>query len=135
AEQVQLVDVFPTLLELAGSETPVTAGHSLLTVINRTAPSRPALSEIVGSQYGLRDAGFKLIAFSDGRVQLFDLESDPQELHDIATEQPARIRSMRAILNRTLANAIEQGRHLDAESVPVDPGVTERLRALGYMQR
>jgi arylsulfatase A-like enzyme len=131
--QVQLIDIFPTVLELAGGHVPPIAGHSLLDVARKASVSRPALSEMVGSQYALRDQGFKLIDFDDGRVQLFDLGRDPFENRDIATGNAAQVRRMRGALNRMLQQALQRGRTIHNERVPVDPVVTERLRSLGYV--
>jgi arylsulfatase A-like enzyme len=130
--QVQLVDIFPTLLEFGGGNVPPIAGHSLLDVA-RGASSSPALSEIVGSQYALRDQGFKLIDFDDGRAQLFDLGHDPFENRDIAPGNGAQVLRMRGVLNRMLQQALQMGRAIHNERVPVDPVVAERLRALGYV--
>jgi arylsulfatase A-like enzyme len=131
--QVQLVDILPTLLEFAGGNVPPIAGHSLLDVARGAGVSSPALSEIVGSQYALRDQGLKLIDFDDGRVQLFDLGRDPFENRDIATDNAAEVRRMRGVLNRMLQQALRMGRTIHNERVPVDPVVTERLRSLGYV--
>jgi len=130
--QVQLVDILPTLFEFAGARLPPIAGHSLLGVARGASTSTPALSEIVGSQYALRDQAFKLIDFDDGRVQLFDLGRDPLEHRDIATGNAAQVRRMRGVLNRMLQQALQMGRTIHNERVPLDPIVTERLRSLGY---
>jgi arylsulfatase A-like enzyme len=131
--QVQLVDIFPTLLEFAGGTVPPIAGHSLLDVARGVSAPSPALSEIVGSQYALRDQGLKLIDFDDGRVQLFDLDRDPSEHRDIASRNASEVRRMRGVLNRMLQQALQMGRTIHDERVPVDPVVIERLRSLGYV--
>ena len=105
----------------------------LLQAESQDSASRPALSEMVGSQYALRDQGFKLIDFDDGRVQLFDLGRDPFENRNIATGNAAQVRRMRGALNRMLQQALQTGRTIHNERVPVDPVVTERLRSLGYV--
>src|SRR5262245_20845769 len=131
--QVQLVDIFPTLLEFAGGTVPPIAGHKIIDVARGASASSPALSEIVGSQYALREQRLKLIDFDDGRVQLFDLGRDPHEHRDIATRNAAEIRRMRGVLNRMLQQALQMGRTIHNERVPVDPVVIERLRSLGYV--
>ena len=131
--QVQLVDIFPTLLEFAGAIVPPSAGHSLIDVARGASASSPALSEIVGSQYALRHQGLKLVDFDDGRTQLFDLGRDPLEHHDIASGNAEQVRRMRLVLNRMLQQALQTGRTIRAERVPVDPVVVERLRSLGYV--
>ena len=133
--QVQLIDLFPTLLEYAGAVIPATAGRRLAVLWNRPSASYPAMSEMVGSQYALRDGGFKLIASVSGATQLFDLASDSRETHDIAPGNSARVERMRLALSRTRTDALEMGRGFPSETAPVDPSVAERLRALGYIQR
>ena len=131
--QLQLIDLFPTLLEFAGADVPRNAGHSIAGHLT-TVAARPALSEIVGGQYAVRDDRFKLIALNDGRRLLFDLVADPLERHDLAAANPARVEHLRAALDRLLAEATAIGRHVRGESVPIDPAVAERLRSLGYVR-
>jgi hypothetical protein len=77
----------------------------------------------------------KLIDFDDGRVQLFDLDRDPSEHRDIASRNASEVRRMRGVLNRMLQQALQMGRTIHDERVPVDPVVIERLRSLGYVLR
>ncbi|WBU52870.1 sulfatase-like hydrolase/transferase [Paracoccus sp. SCSIO 75233] len=82
---VTLADVMPTLLSLAGIEVP------------DSADGRPMISEsprqMIYGEFGtgsdatrmVRDARYKLIYYPVGnRCQLFDLQSDPDERHDLA---------------------------------------------------
>jgi arylsulfatase A-like enzyme len=133
--QVQLIDLFPTLLEMAGAPLPATSGRAIEVLWNPKSPSHPAMSEIVGIQSTLREEGFKLIAFPTGQVQLFDLARDPHEKVDVAVANPARVHAMQTALDRMRAEALEAGRDVHAEVVPIDPDVARRLRALGYVQR
>jgi arylsulfatase A-like enzyme len=133
--QVQLIDLFPTLLEIAGAPLPAAAGRSLEVLWDRTSPAHPAMSEIMGLQSALREERFKLIAFSTGQAQLFDLAHDPHEVVDVAPANPARVDAMRTSLDRKREQAAEAGRGIHTERVPIDPDVARRLRALGYVQR
>ena len=132
-EQVQLVDLFPTLLGFAGATVPRNAGHSLGEHLTGGG-SHPALSEVVGSMYSVRDERFKLIALNDGRQLLFDLTADPHEHHDLAEANRARAERLRRTLDRLLAEATTMGREVRGETVPVDPAIAERLRSLGYLR-
>ncbi|XP_052599681.1 arylsulfatase K isoform X4 [Peromyscus californicus insignis] len=103
---VSLVDIYPTMLDIAGLALPQTlSGYSLLGLSSETSANeqtfkihRPPwiLSEFHGcnvnaSTYMLRTGQWKYIAYSDGasvQSQLFDLSSDPDELTNIATEFP-----------------------------------------------
>jgi arylsulfatase A-like enzyme len=133
--QVQLIDLFPTLLEMAGAPLPATSGRALDVLWDRRSLSHAAMSEIAGAQFALREDRFKLIAFATGQVQLFDLARDPHETVDVAAGNPARLESMRTALDRMRAAALEAGRSVHTEMAPIDPDVARRLRALGYVQR
>jgi arylsulfatase A-like enzyme len=133
--QVQLIDLFPTLLEMAGAPLPATSGRALEVLWDRRSPSHSAMSEIVGAQSALREERFKLITFASGQVQLFDLARDPPETLDVAAANPARVHAMQTSLDRMREHALEAGREIHTEMVPIDPDVARRLRALGYIQR
>lgn len=103
---VSLVDIYPTMLDIAGIPLPRNlSGYSLLPFSSEPVSSEhqftnshPAwiLSEYHGcnvnaSTYILRTNQWKYIAYSDGvsvLPQLFDLSSDPDELTNIATKFP-----------------------------------------------
>jgi arylsulfatase A-like enzyme len=42
--------------------------------------------------------GYKLVEYADGQVELYDLASDPGELHDVAAENAALVEELRAQL-------------------------------------
>lgn len=85
-----LLDIFPTLCDLAGLPVPESVeGRSLLPVLdNSAARVRDHLPLAYGRvQRGVRDERYKLIEYVvDGKrhTQLFDLEHDPYELSSIA---------------------------------------------------
>nr|XP_014723115.2 arylsulfatase K isoform X2 [Equus asinus] len=103
---VSLVDIYPTMLDIAGIPLPQNlSGYSLLPLSSETLKDedkfknlRPPwiLSEFHGcnvnaSTYMLRTNQWKYVAYSDGASelpQLFDLSSDPDELTNIATKFP-----------------------------------------------
>jgi arylsulfatase A-like enzyme len=102
AEQVQGVDVVPTVLEEMGVPlAPELMGQPLQRVLaGRTRP-RPALAEISHRGYvahGVRTEGDKFIRrFSpDDDELLFDLRKDPREQTSIASENPQRVRTLQA---------------------------------------
>lgn len=90
---VCLEDLMPTLLDAAGVAIPSNLdGRSLLPVLCGQKPAtwRDALHLEIGgaatSFHALTDGREKYIWFSQtGREQFFDLQSDPQELHDLIT--------------------------------------------------
>jgi len=97
-EPVSLVDCFPTILEAVGArpapEDADLPGRSLLplaTAARQEDRERPVFSEYhaVASRsasFMLREGRYKLIYYVGFPPQLFDLESDPRELRDLAGE-------------------------------------------------
>ena len=55
------------------------------------------------SRQALRSGRWKLIRGADGRGRLYDLETDPDELHDVAAEQPAVRGELDALLDQLMA--------------------------------
>lgn len=95
-QPVELMDIMPTLLEIAGVERPGDLdGLSLLPAMRREQLDREyihgecARMETIasGMQY-LTDGKYKYIWYPGlGLEQLFDLVNDPQELHDLASKE------------------------------------------------
>lgn len=89
---VYLMDLFPTFCDLAGIAKPEGIdGRSLKHVIDGSAKGvRDTLFlSYRDVQRAVRDDGWKLIRYPQiNRTQLFDLQSDPDELRDLAGEAP-----------------------------------------------
>ena len=106
AENVSLVDVLPTLLELAEAPVPSDLpGHSLLS---------PRSNRVVFSEMheGMLDAGFmvkrgphKYVHYVGGPPQLFDTHADPLEVQDLSAD-PAHA-SLRAALETELRRIVD----------------------------
>ena len=94
ATPVSMVDVYATILEMAGINAAIIPtnnpidGQSLLPVLqtNNLTLSRWSYSELFGTNYAasvsgraLRNAQYKLIAFTSGTQEFYDLNSDPYE--------------------------------------------------------
>jgi arylsulfatase A-like enzyme len=133
--QVQLVDVLPTLVGLAGARVPdAIQGRDLRPLLRGEAvPAQPALSARVGELYAVRTREWKLIAGPDRRRELYALARDPAEQHALAP--PPRIAAMEQMLESMLADAIRSGSAIASESGPVSEDTRRRLEALGYLQR
>jgi arylsulfatase A-like enzyme len=90
-----LIDVFPTLCDLAGLETPDTVeGKSLASAVaDGEGPGRDhLLLAYTDVQRGVREDRWKLIEYAVGdqrHTQLFDLERDPWETQDLSGEPSA----------------------------------------------
>ena len=104
---VELIDVFPTLAELCGVETPdYIQGQSLVPMLhNPNATGKDAVYTVVsrGKHLGaaIRTDRWRYAKWSDGE-ELFDLQNDPEEHHNLAGEKKyaKTLKTLRA----TLAN-------------------------------
>ena len=84
---VSLVDVYPTLVELAG--LPAVGGldgASLVPLLrNPEAPrDRPALTSRSAGDHAVRDQRWRYIRYADGSEELYDHDSDPMEWENLA---------------------------------------------------
>jgi phosphoglycerol transferase MdoB-like AlkP superfamily enzyme len=100
----QQIDIAPTLLGLAGIEAPSEwQGHDWSDVLtgkaDTTADDRRAYFYSTGNEVllGVRDREFKYHYYvGSGYEELFDLTSDPDELHSVADAHPELCREQRA---------------------------------------
>jgi arylsulfatase A-like enzyme len=132
--QVELLDVYPTLLDYAGVDLPSDVpGRSLAG--GEPVESEPAFSEIAGSQYAVRTDEWKLIVGADIEPRLFDLRVDPHEHHNAAGRHPAELDRLMRLCDRWLTSSMASGRGILPETAVVSARVLDRLRALGYIAR
>jgi arylsulfatase A-like enzyme len=88
---VSLMDLYPTLVELAGLDIPGhVEGRSLLPLIRDQEASWEhfALSTYGYMNHAIRSDRYRYIRYSDGSEELYDHETDPQEWINLAA-QPA----------------------------------------------
>ena len=93
-QNVSLVDVLPTLLEIAGSETPSDLpGDSLLGIARHEAneSTRAVLSEyhhmgMLNAGFMLKRGDYKLCHYVGSEPQLFNVAVDPLENDDLASK-------------------------------------------------
>jgi len=136
ANAVSLVDLAPTVWELAGFEPSELdgAGRSLVPLIEGggagSRQPRPLYSEL-GDHKAVRLGRWKLMVRPEtGATALYDLESDPAELRDRASERPRLARELKTLLRTFQARAKPSQ---PAPAGPIDPELLRRLRALGYL--
>ena len=137
-EPVRIVDVMPTILQLVGAAVPpAVQGRSLLPLVRGERLDLVAAAE---TWYPRHHYGWsELTAIRDGRYhfiaaprrELYDLQIDPGELHDIAADNPARADALERALGTFLAQV--SANRAPAAPRPVDPDVEARLRSLGYV--
>jgi arylsulfatase len=114
-DPVHLVDVVPTVLELAGIRKPDTiAGHavppsparSLVPAFARDgAVRRDYLWFMHNDHRALRAGDWKLVALAQGDWELYDLARDRGEANDLAAQQPAKVRELAALWETEFARA------------------------------
>jgi choline-sulfatase len=147
AAQVRNLDIAPTLLELAGVATPASfEGASLLPLVTGEAAQgdRASFAALGAPLYveasieaSVSDGGWSYARKlpqdpQAGAELLYDLSVDPGENVDLATREPARAAELRARLDEHLAGAPVAG--AVQPEVRIDPGIAERLRAMGYLR-
>ncbi len=82
---VELVDLYPTVIELAGLETPAKAqGSSLVPILNdaRSEVKQGAISYAKGTSW--RTKHWAYIRYRNGEEELYDMRTDPGQLTNLA---------------------------------------------------
>ncbi len=144
-QPVQLVDLYPTLLELLG--VPLehgVQGQSLVPILrgDRTPP-RDAFAEATRLKRwevkSLRNRRYKLLSYypmeldaKPARQLLYDLANDPEERRDLAAEQPELVALLQQQLDRYLSADSTAG-FAPENPEDLDPELRRQLEALGYI--
>jgi len=139
-QPVTLTDIYPTVLECAGIETPSACeGKSLVGLCDGSARQwrdfvhgeHAACYEKDHGMQFLTDGGYKYIWHtSTGREQFFDLAQDPNELHDLALSGKAadRVTLWRTRLVDLLAERPQDGLSDGSKLIPGSlPNVRKEL--------
>ena len=100
AAQCYLRDLFPTTCELAGIAIPPSVqSRSLMPALRGEVIHSEVFACFTDTQRMIRDERWKLVWYPKlPRTQLFDVTSDPDELHDLSAEQPGRVAAMKTKL-------------------------------------
>lgn len=88
-QPVELLDIFPTLLALAGMpERPDLEGHSLVPQLKDANAPRPwpAITTHNQGNHTIRTIDWRYIRYADGSEELYDLKKDPNEWFNLATD-------------------------------------------------
>lgn len=137
------IDIFPTLADLFGLSSKGFRhnGRSLLTQINREQADSDRLlishnSRLSSVALRSRRLKFVINHGEPASQELYRLDRDPQELHNVASEFPIASWTMHMILQRKLDSLNLQGQRMrggqDRRAV-IDEEMREQLRALGYV--
>lgn len=137
---VSLLDLTPTLCDLAGADVPERAiGRSLISMLNDAAKRRPAYAFSEGvrddpTQASVQLGRRKLIANSEtGEMTFYDLALDPTEQSPIHVPPDDSYAQLSAAMRRWLHRARASDAN-DAPTVTIDPDLERTLKSLGYLQ-
>jgi arylsulfatase A-like enzyme len=112
AQVGHVIDLMPTLLELAGVKYPrehdghevlPLEGKSLVPALNGKAVRRDALFWEHEGNRAVRRGDFKLIAAHDEKWQLYDVVHDRIEADDLADLMPERVNELKALYDQWAA--------------------------------
>ena len=89
---VELVSLFPTLVELCGLRQPVEVdfdGPSLLPLIENPEScwDHPAITSLSDNAHTVRTDRWRYIRYADGSEELYDHENDPNEWANLAVDE------------------------------------------------
>ncbi len=140
AGPVRSVDIVPTVLSVLGLPgRDATQGTDLLRAFQGKTPppelpqyAESLLAEVgfgMAPLYALRSGGAKWIRAP--RPELYDLEQDPGELHNLYPQETLRANELDRELSRLLAESEEIA--LGAQASPMDEETLENLQSLGYL--
>ena len=126
AHPVQLINVYPTILSLLGLNVP--AGVRKKNILTATDPYGFLL---YGDWIVVRGARWKLISDEKEKMEfVFDVEQDPGETRNLASEKPAVLRTLRDAKRdwlKTLPQSYEAAAKQSKE-------LMDRLKSLGYIK-
>ena len=136
--EVSTVDIFPTVMELAGLKGRAAQGRSLVQMMaGRKEKEIPAYCESMSPSLhygwspllGLRTSQFKFI--DAPRPELYDLKNDPDEYVDVQNKFPQAGLNFKKDLD-SLLEKISQGAP-EPQAADLDAETVQRLAALGYI--
>jgi arylsulfatase A-like enzyme len=90
---VSLMDIYPTLAELAGLEAPeYVEGQSLVPLLRDpdTQWTRPAVSTYPFNSHAIVNDRYRYIRYADGSEELYDFIADPNEWENLADDRRMR---------------------------------------------
>jgi len=138
-DDVSLVDIMPTILQALSLPAPAgVQGRSLLSLVRgkssegaSTLYSETFLPRLHFDWSDLRGIQAGQYHFIQApRAELYDVASDPHELHNLLGEKPAVAEEMRGKLTAAIQK-LTPDKEL-AEKTGLDPALAERLKSLGY---
>ena len=141
SQQVGLVDVFPTIVELLGLKKMNSNidGTSLMPLFSDQPfdekpifiQSMPHITENHKNYLGIRTSKFKYVRENDQNFELFDLINDPLEEYDVSKDNLDIVSKMGKILFNLMENHIQ----LPLDKIEDDERkiIEKELKKLGYI--
>lgn len=137
---VSLVDILPTMLEMANIPIPSLAqGKSLQPLLfkDREDPEAFAYSETYYPRFhygwseltSIQNSRYKLIVAP--RLELYDMEIDPQESANLLDVEPREVRRLKDIIDVFMEETEKNALKLDYSQMDEDS--RQKLAALGYL--
>ena len=140
SQHVSLIDLYPTILHLAGADGDLATANGFHNLINppdldvrpfivaeNTAPK----SQNSVTARMVRTVRHKFIWKSDQSHELYDLTRDPEELVNLAEAEPQVVQEMQEHLENWIQSVGDL--RVEVGTAEYEPAVLERLRALGYV--
>ena len=133
---VSLIDVAPTLLDIAGIEAPASFhGRSLVPALEGALlPDVPVIAELFEGgnepprqRLAVIRGSEKVVENMEGRLHRFDLDRDPHQTNPLAVDPD----QLSALLG-DWAPVIARSRETPTEAPLLSPETREQLRVLGY---
>lgn len=138
-QTVRLFDIMPTLLAQLQIADPadLQARSFLASITGEQTLLPPALGEAVKKRPGEKAfvlGKWKLLAYTDEqRYELYDLDADPTEQHDLAARHPRRVTELKRLLERQIEENDALGAGVEVREAAMSQAELERLRLLGYI--
>ena len=114
----ELLDLYPTLMELSGLVAPANLeGHSLAALLKNPQAARawPAITTHNRDNHAVRSERWRYIRYADGSTELYDMRKDPNEWTNLAQD------------NRYAGVIKAHARWLPKTNLPAVAGSAQRL--------
>ncbi|MBN1355221.1 sulfatase [bacterium] len=133
----QIIDIFPTICGLSSIPVPDgPVGIRLFDPAGNSLPNRQLVFETNTRriQRAVREGHWKLLMDEHDRSRLLNLETDPQELENVISQNPEKTLSLKRILDEWAGRQLnKQLPTLSIEMETMDPELVKSLQALGYV--
>lgn len=137
---IELIDLMPTLLSVAGAEPPKgMQGQEMSAILRGHAVEHPEFTFATATQriprfYSVRTARYKLLLHLDtGWERLFEMAEDGTEKIDVSAREPEVAAELRERLLNHIRDSVAGGT-LESDTTEIPEELQERLKALGYLQ-